>query len=234
MLGRGSVEPEFGGAGAHCFNAEADVRVEVDAELGGTLNDLVAVDGAGEGFVLHLLADAFCFDFVDGAGRLDVADGGEEAGEFVTGEQDLFERRLAGDARVSGVGEDGFADYVTYAALLKNGFALQGVVGRLRVDLPIEVVEESGDGPLLEIAAELGGIGGDASLDGEHVTAQCIVLDEFTDDRPSLFAIHVEEDTTGGRRRGPSWSGATIVPIPANAKDWILIRLLVTRVTCGT
>ena len=47
----------------HRLDAEGDVLLEVDAHLGGAVDDVVAADGAGEGFVLHLLPDRLGFNF---------------------------------------------------------------------------------------------------------------------------------------------------------------------------
>ena len=66
------------------------MRIEVDAKFGGALDYVFAVDAAGECFVFHFLSHAGDFDVGDGLRGLDQGTGGEEAREFVAGEESFI------------------------------------------------------------------------------------------------------------------------------------------------
>ncbi len=68
-------DTQFAGDRLQRFDDEADVFVQVDAELVGALNDVVAVDGAGEALVLHLLALGPHVHLVDALAGPDDGDG---------------------------------------------------------------------------------------------------------------------------------------------------------------
>jgi hypothetical protein len=53
------------------------VLVEVDAEVHGAVDDVIAIDLAGKGFVLHPLSHRLGVDFGERLARLDQRDGGE-------------------------------------------------------------------------------------------------------------------------------------------------------------
>ena len=182
-----TCETEFGGARLHCPDAELDVLFERDAELLRAFEDVLTADAAGEGFILHLLFDGGDVNFGDAARGFDVGDGGDKAGQFVAGVEYLFEGRDARDAAIVGVRENGAADLFIDATRGEDGFAVHGMVGGLGVDLPIEIVEESGEAPLVLVFAELAGIGGDAGFDGEGVFTEAFGFGEFADDFPSLI-----------------------------------------------
>src|SRR3954453_22985398 len=86
--------------------------------------------------------------------------------------------------------EDGAADLRIYAALGENRSALYGMVGQLRVNLPVEIVQQSGNRPLLLVFVELTGIGNHAGFDGECVTPQVVAFREFTEEFPGLVSVH--------------------------------------------
>ena len=163
---------------------------EIEAHFGGTFGDVVAVDGAGEAFVLHLFEDAFGFDFEDAAARFDVGGSGDEAGEFITGEEGFLHERISGDAGEIGMGEDGAADCGTEAAGFENGFAFCGMVWEVGVDLPIEIVEDAGDGPEFGVLIVVFGVSLHAGANGKHVPSEAVALDEFTDERVGFFFVH--------------------------------------------
>src|SRR5450759_5614638 len=83
--------------------------------------------------------------------------------------------------------QDGAADLLIDAAPGQNSLAEHGMVGRLRVDLPIEIVQQGGDAPFEFVLAQLLRVGNDAGFDGERVLAQSLGLGEFADDVPGLF-----------------------------------------------
>jgi len=159
-----------------------------NAKLLCTIEDVLTVHGAGKGFVLHLFLYRGDVYFEDAAVRFDVRDGGDEAGQFVAGEESPLERRDARHAGVLRVGEDGAAYLFGDSAFGQYGFALLRVLFERRVDLPIEIVEQGSDGPESGIAAKFGGVGGDASFDGEGVLAESVGLGEFAEKVPGLGA----------------------------------------------
>ena len=102
--------------------------VQIDSQFGCAVDDVVAVDAAGEGLVLELLPDAGDFDIVDGFAGLDERAGGEEAGELVAGEERLVQMRDARRAGVLGVAEDGVANLRRPAALFEDADADPGML----------------------------------------------------------------------------------------------------------
>src|SRR6516164_1990986 len=122
------------------------MRIEVDAELGGALDHVLAVDAAGECLVLHLLSHACDLDFGDLLARLDEGASGEESGELIAGEEGFVEMCYAGDAGVLRVTEDGSAQFLQPALLLQFADADEGVLFGCRMALIIKVVEEGGGG----------------------------------------------------------------------------------------
>ena len=63
-----------------------------DAQFLRALDDFLAVHRAGEGLVLHLLLHRGHVHFEYAAVRLDVGDGGDEAGQLVAGEERLLQQ----------------------------------------------------------------------------------------------------------------------------------------------
>src|SRR5271167_1448545 len=102
----GAAEAQGVGLFAHGGDAETDVIVERDAELLGALDDVFAADATGERFVFHALLHGAGFEVEDAFRGADVGAGGEEAGEFVTGEEGMLEGRLTGYTRVVRMRED--------------------------------------------------------------------------------------------------------------------------------
>lgn len=179
----------------HSLDAELNVGIEIYIHPRGTVDNILTIHGPGESFVLHLLADAFDFHVKNRPGGFDVGDGREESGQFVAGEEGLLEQGFARYAGEIGVGEDGAADLVVDSAFLEDRLPFDRVVWELRVDLPVEIVQQGGDGPGLEVdvvsfGRELVGVGKYAGFDGEGVAAEGVVLDELANDGPSLIAIH--------------------------------------------
>ena len=61
------LQAEFSSVLLHSGQAVANVIFYRDAEEFGAAGDVLALDGAGEGFVLELFADTGDFDLGDGA-----------------------------------------------------------------------------------------------------------------------------------------------------------------------
>ena len=66
-----------------------------------------------------------------------------------------MQRRVARHAGMVGVRENRAADLFVHAALRQNRLALLRMLFERGVDLPIEIVQQRGDGPLLLVLAEL-------------------------------------------------------------------------------
>ncbi len=114
-----SSQPQFAGPLFHRLDAERNVGVEVDAEFGCALHDVLAVDAAGEGLVFHLFLHARNLDVGDGFGGLDQGAGSEEAGQLIAGEEDFGEVRGARHAGVERVAKEGDAKFLGPAQTLK-------------------------------------------------------------------------------------------------------------------
>jgi hypothetical protein len=54
----------------------------------------------------------------------------------------------------------------------------------------VEVVKESGDGPLLFVFAEVVGVSRDAGLHGERMPAKAVGFCELAEEFPGLGAVH--------------------------------------------
>lgn len=155
--------------------------VELLAEVGGAGDDVLPVDGAGEGLVFHLAADRAGVEIGDVLGGLDQGGGGDKAGELVAGEEGLLHRSDAGDAGVLGVAEDAAAQLFGPSALFQDLVADEGMLLRGGVALVVEVVEQAGEAVLVFFAGlELCRIGAHAGLDGEGVFAQTLRLGVLT------------------------------------------------------
>ena len=166
--------------------------VEVDSEVFGAVDDVVAIDFAGEGFVFHPLSDRLGVDFGEGLAGLDKGDGGDESGELVAGEKRFFHRRVAADAGVFGVRHNGAADFIGVSSLFEDFVALVGMLVGGGPAFVVEVVDESDNAPeIFGFRRSVGvfvGAGAHAGLDGERVLAQALGLGELGQECPGLVA----------------------------------------------
>src|SRR2546430_13582198 len=119
--------------------------IEVDAQLLGPGEDLLAVDAAGERFVLELLFDGLDVDVGDGLAWPHQGDCSHETDQFIDGVENLLHWRRPRRIRVVGVGEDAVPDLLRPAALLKDSGALNSVLPDLGEALVVVVVEETDD-----------------------------------------------------------------------------------------
>src|SRR2546422_11714151 len=113
-------EADVRGDGGQRADDEGDVRVEIDAELGGAAVDVVAVHGARERLVLELLPDRRRLEPGDGATGAHERHRVDETRQLVARVQGPVEE---GDARHPGIvggGEDRVHDPLRYAARQKN------------------------------------------------------------------------------------------------------------------
>src|SRR5215467_4000298 len=106
----GAGETDAGRDGGEGADHEADVLVEVDAELLGAAIHVVPVHRAREALVLELLLHRAGLEPGDGASRAHEGAGGDEARQLVTGVEATIEERHAREAGVVSVGEDGVHD----------------------------------------------------------------------------------------------------------------------------
>ena len=190
---QGAAEAEGVGVFAEGGDTEGDVIVEGEAEFFSAFDYVFAGDAPGECFVFHTFFHGAGFEIEDAFRGANQGAGDKEAGEFVTSEERVFQRRLAGNVAVVRVGEDGAGDFLGVPALSEDFgafgrmLAVGGVVG-VGPALVIEVVEERGEAPGVFVGAVLTGIGANAGFDGEHVLAEAFGLGEFADDVPGVFA----------------------------------------------
>ena len=110
---------------------------------------------------------------------------------------------FARHAGVVGVREDGAPDLFVHAALGQDGLALLRMFLQRGMNLPIEIVQQRGDGPLALVLAELPGIRRHARLHRQRVLAKPVGLREFAENIPGLFAIdHAVYDISMSHRGG--------------------------------
>jgi hypothetical protein len=171
------------------------VLVQIDGKFFRAVEDVVAVDAAGEGFVLELFPDAGDFDIVDRFARLDERAGGEEAGKLVAGEEHFVQMREARRAGVLGVAEDGVADLRRPATLFEDADTDVGMLLGGGVALVVEVVQQAGGSVHLyalrsvianeaQVQNLLLTVGADAAFDGEGMLEQAGALGELVEERP--------------------------------------------------
>ena len=192
-------EAEGFGVGLHGGDAVGDVILKGDLEFGCAFDDVVAIDAAGEGFVLHFLFHSGDIDIVNGFGWFDERAGGKESRELIAGEERPGELRGARDAGVFGVAEDGGAHFFGPALFGEDGDADEGMLFGRGMFLVVEVVEECGGGPGFEkriaiFAGETAGIsvahgvGADTGFNSERVFDEAGRLCVFIEKRPCAFA----------------------------------------------
>src|SRR5215204_5315971 len=122
QLGRAG-KTEIGSSILHRPDTELDVLVEIDSEFPRAVFDVFAAYRAREGFVLQLLPNRLQVNFGDALRGLNVRYRGKEAGQFIAGEECLFQQAVARDAAVVRVREDGAANVFGDAALGEDRLA---------------------------------------------------------------------------------------------------------------
>src|SRR3970282_1028816 len=91
-----------------------------------------------------------------GARRAPERHGRDQAGDLVAGKEGAFHRRLAGHPGVLGVTLDATDDRLRDAAGAQDRSPVLWGVFERRVDLPVEVVEQTGQAPRFRVLAEGG------------------------------------------------------------------------------
>jgi len=98
-------------------------------------------------FTERAKALSFIFFFTDAASTSNTLRCG------FTYEMAVLERGFALHIQVVGVGENGAADLLVDAALRQNRLAFLRMLFERGMDLPVEIVQQSGDGPLVFVFA---------------------------------------------------------------------------------
>src|SRR3990172_4761778 len=173
---------------------EADMLVEVHAQLLGAAVDILSVDGAREALVLELLLDRARLEPRDGAPGTHQGAGGDEARELVAGVQPAVEKGDPRIARVVGVGTDRVDDVGRHASRQQYLGALYGMLRRDRVHLVVEVVEHAGRAPRLGVLAVACRIGPHGGLDGQRVLAEAVGLGELRQQDPGAVVVHQDRE----------------------------------------
>src|SRR5687768_4829267 len=157
----------------------------------------------GEGRLLPLVLDALDLDVDDVLRRADQGGGDDQARDLVAGVEGVVDGARRMDAGARGVvREDGGDDGLGDAALAQDRGALGGMVGEVGVDLPVEVVEQAGERPVvLFIRRELPSVMPHGGFDGDHVPAEAGVLDVFVDDGEGGGSVHGWRDYITGMTR---------------------------------
>src|SRR6185312_5536946 len=113
----------------------------------------------------------------------------KKAGELIASKERLLKRRFPRNPAVIGVRKYGPPDILINAALGQNRLAFHRVIGSGWMNLPIEIVEQRRNGPLLFVLAIFPRISVYARFHRQHMAAQAVRLYEFTNDRPGLLPI---------------------------------------------
>src|SRR6266403_2341130 len=98
ILARDPGETEPRGIGFKRGDHVGDDYVQRHAELFRAAHDLLSIDRAGEGFVLHLLFDCGKIDIVNALGRPNERDGDDETAQLVHGPERSLQCRLRRNA----------------------------------------------------------------------------------------------------------------------------------------
>ena len=90
--------------------------------------------------------------------------------------------------------ENGGDDFFRVAALAEDQGAGEGMLGsRVMIGVGpafvIEIVEQSGEGPGIFIAAKFPGVGADAGFDGQGMLAETFALCVFAKQGPGIIAV---------------------------------------------
>ena len=169
---------------------------------------VVPADTSSEGLVLELLLDARDLEIGQTARRADQGTRHEKPAQLVDREERLGHRRVAGDAGVVGVTEDGTLHRLGQAfgrepADALGRMLLGGRMRRVGKSLVVEVVQQADEPPGLGIFALALGHGPHRDLDGIHVFPQrvgCGVL------------VHESEGAVSREHRGLSRSYCCAYP----------------------
>src|ERR1700761_2114460 len=98
---------------------------------------------------------------MNAAARLHVRASREKARQFVACEQSFLERRDARHPCEIGMRQDRTPDLLAYTAFGENRLAFGRMVRQVGMNLPIEIVQQRGDGPLFFILAPFARISDD-------------------------------------------------------------------------
>src|SRR2546426_4377764 len=99
-------QAKLGSAPSQRLDHKIDVLVERHAQVVRATEDVLAIYPAGERFVLHLFLDRGDVDFRKRPARLHQSHGNDKAHQLIHPVQGFLHVRLAGHARVGGVGHD--------------------------------------------------------------------------------------------------------------------------------
>src|ERR1700720_2470584 len=196
--GQAAVEVELGGDLLHCREDVADVRPELElaaetgaAELGGRLGDVLAVHASREGALFPALLDRPQLDLAQVLARPDESRSDHQAGDLVAREQREVDGPLALDAGALGIVREDGADHVLARPILaQHGRAGGRVLVESRVDLPIEVVQQPCEPPLLDLAAQPLRVSPHRRFDRQHVPPQPLRLHVLHHQLPSPLSLH--------------------------------------------
>src|ERR1700677_251880 len=99
------------------------------------------------------------------------------------------------------------------------------MIGKVGMNLPIEVVEQRGHGPLLFILAKFASVSGHAGLHRQHMFAQALRFNEFANRVPRLISIHRNQckprsQQTLRDRAAACYSGARSPPDSGLWRSW--------------
>src|SRR5437667_2385142 len=177
------------GALAHEGNHVGDVLLERQPELLRAAAEILALDAAGERFILHALHHRGLLQVENALARPHERCGGDESRHFIARKERLLDRRLArhaGDLRR--MREDRADHPLRIAALAQNLAAAHRMITERRPALVVEIMKQRDDAPSLFILAELLRVAAYCGLDGERVLQETLAFGVLGEQMPSLVS----------------------------------------------
>ena len=191
-LGRRSLgaEPELRADRPQRVDHDLDVVVEVDAELRGALDHVVAVDAGREARCFSFLRTERGSSVERPSGRTSAA-GVHEAGQLVAGEEDVLELALARRdvLQVVRVREHRPDEPLRVAGSRRNARAVLRMLVERRMPLVVEVVQQRDAAPGVLVGAARPGVGAHRGLDRVGVPAERLGVGPLVQQRERGGAI---------------------------------------------
>lgn len=167
-----------------------DVLFERQVQLLDATLDLLTADGSSKRRLLQLLEHALHGHVCELLRRSHECDGYNETGELVRRENRPLHRRITGLAGVGRVTEDAVDDLLRYAALSEDRRPCLWMLLDRRVNLIVEVVEQSDNPPRFLILVVYPRIVTHHGLDCETMFAEIRVLRELVEDGEGVATGH--------------------------------------------
>src|SRR6266403_371715 len=211
ILARDPGETEPHGIGFKRGDHVGDDFVQRHAELFRAAHDLLSIDRAGEGFVLHLLFHRGEIDIVNAFRWPNERDGDDEAAQFVHRAKGFLQRRLRRNAGVIRVRQNRVANFFAPAVLAQPRYADEWMAFgcapfQIRMTLIIHVVQQTDRFPKIGIFSRPAKRGEVLHRIGNRVTmlSQTFGFDPFLENSESAISLrHGQEIKKEDRKAKP-------------------------------